>query len=61
MMAWKGLALWKAGRLSHKWWFVIILVTNTLGILEMVYIYFIARKFVVETETEEIEEHVEIE
>lgn len=48
---WKGLALWKAAQLSHKWWFVIILIANTLGVLEIIYIYFIARKYTVEVET----------
>jgi len=52
---WKGLALWKASRLSHKWWFVIILIANTLGVLEIIYIYFVARKYTVEVE-ESIEE-----
>ena len=47
---WKGVALWKAARLSHKRWFVIILIANTFGILEIFYIYFIARKYVVEVE-----------
>ena len=41
---WKGLALWKAARLSHKKWFVVLLIVNTTGILEIVYIYFFARK-----------------
>jgi len=50
ILAWKGLALWKAARLSHKWWFVILLVANTVGILEIIYIYFIARKYTVEAE-----------
>jgi hypothetical protein len=46
---WKGIALWKSARLSHKWWFVIILVVNTVGILEIIYIFLIARKYNVET------------
>ena len=36
---WKGLALWKSARHGHKWWFVIMLVVNTVGILEILYIY----------------------
>src|ERR1035437_10185421 len=48
---WKGIALWKAARLSHKWWFVVLLVLNTVGILEIIYIILIARKYSVETET----------
>ena len=52
-LAWKGLALWKAGRLSHKKWFVIILVINTVGILDIIYLYFVAKKYTVLSETEE--------
>lgn len=48
-LVWKGIALWKAARLSHKWWFIIILIANTIGILEIVYIYFVAKKYKVES------------
>ena len=48
-ITWKGLALWKAAQLSHKKWFVVLLVANTLGILEIIYIYFVAKKYTVET------------
>jgi len=48
-LVWKGIALWKSSRLSHKWWFLVILVANTVGILEIVYIFFIANKYKVET------------
>lgn len=50
ILPWKGVALYKAARLSHKKWFVFMLIVNTLGIVEILYIYFIARKYVVETE-----------
>lgn len=46
---WKGIALWKAARLSHKKWFIVILILNTLGIVEILYIFFVARKYTVET------------
>ena len=46
---WKGMALWKAAQLSHKRWFIILLVTNTIGILDIIYIRFVARKYTVET------------
>ena len=46
---WKGVALWKAAQLSHKKWFILLLVVNTLGILDIIYIRFVARKFSVET------------
>ena len=48
-MPWKGVALWKAAQLSHKKWFIILLLVNTLGILDIVYIRFVARKYTVET------------
>ncbi len=38
-LVWKGLALWKSARKSHSIWFVILLVINTLGILEILYIF----------------------
>ena len=34
----KGYALWHAARNNQKWWFVALLVVNTLGILEVVYL-----------------------
>ena len=43
-VTWKGLALWKASRLEHKYWFVALLVINTLGILEILYIYVFSKK-----------------
>lgn len=46
---WKGVALWKAAQLSHKRWFIVLLIVNTFGILDIIYIYFVARKYTVET------------
>lgn len=48
-LPWKGVALWKAAQLSHKKWFILLLLVNTLGILDIIYIRFIARKYTVET------------
>jgi len=36
---WKGLALWKAARKNSIVWFVVLLLVNTLGILEILYIF----------------------
>ncbi|MDP2630120.1 MAG: DUF5652 family protein [Candidatus Uhrbacteria bacterium] len=41
---WKGVALWKAARSGSKPWFVVLLVVNTLGILEIIYIFAISKK-----------------
>lgn len=38
-IVWKGLALWKAARQGDKAWFIVMLVVNTVGILEILYIY----------------------
>lgn len=40
---WKGLALWHAGRRGQPWWFVIILVINTVGILEIIYLFAVCK------------------
>jgi hypothetical protein len=47
-LVWKGLALWKSAGLRQKYWFIAILVINTLGILEIIYLFFVARKYKVE-------------
>lgn len=41
---WKGLALWHSARRGEPWWFVILLILNTVGILEIVYLFFVAKK-----------------
>lgn len=43
-LPWKGVALWKAAKNSHKWWFIVLLVVNTLGILEILYIFVFGKR-----------------
>ncbi len=43
-MIWKGIALWKSARNNQLGWFVVILLINTLGILEIVYLAFFQKK-----------------
>lgn len=38
-VALKGLALWHAGRRGEGWWFVALLVINTVGLLELYYLF----------------------
>lgn len=38
-LIWKGFALWKAGRRNQPIWFVVLLVVNALGLLEILYIF----------------------
>ena len=41
---WKGFALWYAARGSQKWWFIALLIVNTVGILEIIYLLFFRPK-----------------
>lgn len=43
-LPWTGWALWLAARRREKWWFIALLLTNTLAILEIVYIFAIAKR-----------------
>jgi len=43
-MVWKGVALWRAGRNGHLGWFIALFIVNTLGILEIIYIFAFSRQ-----------------
>jgi hypothetical protein len=43
-ITWKGYALWTAAKHNHKRWFVVILLLNTVGILEIFYIFKIIKR-----------------
>ena len=43
-LIWKGFALWTSARKGSKAWFILLLIINTFGILEIIYIYLIAKK-----------------
>ncbi len=40
---WKGLALWHAAKAKQPVWFVVLLLVNTVGILEIVYLFAILK------------------
>lgn len=42
-LVWKGIALWISARKTNKIWFVILLVVNTIGILEILYIFLFSK------------------
>jgi hypothetical protein len=42
-LVWKGWALWRAAKNDSKPWFIVLLVVNTLGILEILYIFVFGR------------------
>ena len=39
----KAVALWKAARRNHVVWFIILTVVHTVGILEVIYIFLVAK------------------
>lgn len=41
---WKGWALWRAVKNDSKPWFIVLLVVNTLGLLEILYIFVFGKK-----------------
>ena len=53
-LPWKGAALWKSARKTHIGWFIVLLIVNTLGVLEILYIFFFSergkRQEIVETQ-----------
>ena len=42
-IALKGYALWTAAKRGEKWWFIALLIINTMGILELVYLIVFAK------------------
>lgn len=44
VLPWKGYSLWTASRRSDKRWFIALIVLNTFAILDIFYIFYIAKK-----------------
>ena len=43
-LVWKGIALWHSARKEQKIWYLAILILNTVGVLEIVYLLFFKNK-----------------
>jgi hypothetical protein len=41
---WKGIALWKAAQAKNRFWFTALLIFNSLGLLEILYIFIFSKK-----------------
>jgi methionyl-tRNA synthetase len=39
----KGFALWHSAKRGEKWWFIALLLINTMGLLELAYLIFFAK------------------
>lgn len=44
VLPWKAYALWIASKLNHKRWFLVLIIINTFAILDIIYIFYIAKK-----------------
>ncbi|MCR4312203.1 MAG: DUF5652 family protein [Candidatus Uhrbacteria bacterium] len=40
---WKGLALWHSAQRKQPWWFIVLLIVNTAGILDIIYLFAVAK------------------
>jgi hypothetical protein len=43
-LGWKGWSLWIAAQKSQKVWFVVLLLVNTAGILDIFYIFYFSKQ-----------------
>ena len=43
-LPWKGVALWRAAKRGERWWFIVLLLVNTLAVLEILYIFIFSRR-----------------
>jgi len=43
-LPWKAVALWRAVKRNELKWFIVLLIFNTLAILEIVYIFYFSRR-----------------
>jgi methionyl-tRNA synthetase len=42
---WKGMALWRAARLKQAGWYIALLIINTVGIFEIIYLIATNRRY----------------
>jgi len=42
-LLWKAAALWVSARSNEKWWFIVLLIVNTVGFLEAVYLFWVKK------------------
>lgn len=48
-LIWKGFALWRSAHNHQMRWFVALLIFNTFGILEMVYLFYFQKRKEIES------------
>ena len=43
-IAWKAIATWHAARNSQLGWFIALFIFNTVGVLEIIYLFFFSKR-----------------
>ncbi len=43
-LPWKGVALWKSAGKKHLKWFIALILVNTAGLLDALYIFYFSKK-----------------
>jgi len=54
-LTWKGIALWKSARNHDKAWFIALIILNTVGILDIFYIYVFSKREKTPQENKKVE------
>jgi len=49
-LIWKGIALWHSSQNKQRNWFIAILIINTFGILEIVYLFYFQKNKLAQNE-----------
>jgi hypothetical protein len=44
-MVWKGIALWRAARLKQVGWYIALIIINSIGIFEIIYLIVTREKY----------------
>ena len=44
VIPWKGVALWKSAQRKEVKWFIVLLIVNTLAILDIIYVVFFSKR-----------------
>ena len=57
VIALKGYTLWSAAKRNETWWFIAFLLINTMGLLELIYIIFVLKKFSEKTNSHKHQEN----
>ncbi|MFH1162207.1 MAG: DUF5652 family protein [Candidatus Jorgensenbacteria bacterium] len=43
-LPWKGWALWRAAQRRETWWFVVLFLVNTVGLLDLIYLFIVTKR-----------------